>query len=113
MPLCLIQIFKAFLLRTQPTGHPIQIKHQISWISLSQRATLNYLHIEPATNLFSDHSSIILTLSSVVIFKYPRHTLSNKRTNWEKFQEIIESTIKPNLPLKTLTEIKILNIFTC
>jgi len=52
-------------------------------------------------DLSSDHSPIIVTLSSQVIQKQMPTPLCNKNTDWEYFKEQLESKLSPNIRIKT------------
>ncbi len=65
----------------------------------------NFLEIENISDLSSDHSPIILTLSSSVIRKQALPKLTTKYTNWEKFREEVNSRINLRTRLKTHEDI--------
>lgn len=53
----------------------------------------------------SDHSAIIVTISSNIIQKVAPPTLSNSNTNWINFKKILETELTLNTSLDTPTEI--------
>lgn len=61
----------------------------------------NYLSVISSLDLHSDHSPVILTLSSSVITKERICTLSNKLTDWSIFKKTLNQTINLKLPLKS------------
>lgn len=65
----------------------------------------NYLKAESSLDLHSDHSPIILTLSSSVIVKDSPPILCNKKTDWILFRNILDETINLSIPLKTTDDI--------
>lgn len=65
----------------------------------------NHLLAEQNFDLSSDHSPVMVTLSSKIIKKQKPATLVNKRTNWELFRTLIEDNISTKIPLKTAEEI--------
>jgi hypothetical protein len=63
-------------------------------------------HVESNFDLSSDHSPIIITLSMNVIWKEPIPKLCTCSTNWELFQEIINTNIKLNHRIKKNQELE-------
>ncbi|KAI5697503.1 hypothetical protein M8J75_011494 [Diaphorina citri] len=61
----------------------------------------NYTHIERRDELSSDHSPLVLTLSSTVIIKPKPPRLTTHKTNWDAFKYYIEENVNLNLSLKT------------
>lgn len=66
----------------------------------------SYMNIISNYDIMSDHSPIIATISSTIIYKEPTATLSNKKTNWDLFQHHIEQHLNINISLKTTDEIE-------
>lgn len=67
----------------------------------------HYTKIESCLDLTSDHSPLIVTISTQIIKKEKPPTLYNKKTNWNLFSEIISEQINCNIPLKTNEELEI------
>lgn len=67
---------------------------------------LNYNEITPCSDLSSDHSPIILTISTLVIKKDVRVSITNWHTDWEIFQQHINNKINLRIPLKTEKDIE-------
>jgi len=65
-----------------------------------------YRTIESRLDLESDHSPIIITLSSSPICKTQPLRLCNKFTNWTQFQVYINENIILNIRLKQNTELE-------
>jgi hypothetical protein len=65
----------------------------------------NYLNVESSLDLHSDHSPIILTVSSTVILKEHPPILCNKFTNWDLFRKLFDQNVKLNISLKSPDEI--------
>lgn len=63
--------------------------------------SLNYLHVEEAWDMHSDHSPILLTLSDVIIQKENPPRLVNGRTDWYNFKIELENLINLSVPLKS------------
>ncbi|KAI5743663.1 hypothetical protein M8J77_020854 [Diaphorina citri] len=57
----------------------------------------NYTHIERRDELSSDHSPLVLTLSSTVIIKPKPPRLTTHKTNWDAFKYYIEENVNLNL----------------
>lgn len=60
----------------------------------------NYVTITSSLDLSSDHSPIILTISSTVVIQENPPTLTNKRTNWHMFQNLVNRNLRLKIPLK-------------
>jgi hypothetical protein len=63
---------------------------------------ISTIHCDIKSNfdLSSDHSPIIITVSTEILFKEPVPQLYTKQTNWGKYQEFINQKIKLNIRLK-------------
>lgn len=61
----------------------------------------NYTHIASDESLSSDHTPIILTVSSSIIFKCAPPSLANRNTDWEGFRNELDLLIDLQTPLKT------------
>lgn len=66
---------------------------------------LLHLKAESCLDLSSDHSPVLVTLSSKIIFKQIPPMLSTKSTNWDEFRILLEEMISLNIPLKTENDI--------
>lgn len=67
----------------------------------------NYIQCDTSLDLSSDHSPIILTISSNVITqKKGRLSLTNKHTNWETFRDHLKQKTKVNTILGTKENIE-------
>jgi len=65
-----------------------------------------YSTIESSLDLESDHSLIIITLSTSPIWKTQTPRLCNKYTNWIQFQDYINGNISLNIRLQETTELE-------
>lgn len=63
--------------------------------------SINYLHIEEAWDMSSDHSPILLTLSDNIIQKENSPRLVNRQTDWCSYKFELENLISLSVPLKT------------
>ncbi|CAF4952532.1 unnamed protein product [Pieris macdunnoughi] len=61
---------------------------------------------EACTDLSSDHTPVILNMSSSVVLVQPAEKLHNKSTNWEMYKDKITMEIKLTNPLKTVEDIE-------
>lgn len=75
-------------------------------LAITKRIPGTNCDIESSFDLSSDHSPIIITISTEVIWKETPPRLCNRQTNWAYFQEVINRTINLNLRLKTPEEIE-------
>lgn len=66
----------------------------------------NCLKAKSCLELSSDHSPVIMTVSSRIISKPKTLTLSSKRTNWECYREQIRAKLMLQVPLKTARNIE-------
>lgn len=64
-----------------------------------------YTDIENASDLSSDHSPIILTLSNRLIEKPTRSHITNKNTDWDLFKQRVSEKINLQIRLKTREEL--------
>jgi len=62
---------------------------------------------ESCFDLSSDHSPIIVTISSKITIKDKPLSLCSNRTNWPSFRENLDQNISLNLPLQTEMDIEI------
>lgn len=56
-------------------------------------------------DLSSDHTPVLLYLSSTVILKKKKQNLTNKATDWESFRELLHETINLQVSLNTSQEL--------
>jgi hypothetical protein len=64
------------------------------------------MNVTVESDMGSDHSPIILTLSEIIIKKDRNPTLSNKLTDWDKLREKLEKRISLRVTLKNKDEIQ-------
>jgi hypothetical protein len=57
-------------------------------------------------DLSSDHSPVLVTLTSQQIRPDPPPSLSNKLTNWDYFKRLINERLLLQIPLKTTDDIE-------
>jgi hypothetical protein len=67
--------------------------------------SVNYIQVEEAWDLNSDHSPILLTLSDSIIKKEKTPALFNRLTDWQSFQIDLEKSVNLSVPLRTKEQI--------
>jgi hypothetical protein len=73
----------------------------------------NYIKIEESLDLNSDHSPIYLTVSDNIIMKNRNPVPTNKHTEWDCLNYLLECNINLSASLKTTDQLeKELNTFT-
>lgn len=60
---------------------------------------------EQNLDLSSDHTPIMVTISSEVILKQKPLTITSKKTDWDLFRILIEDKLQTKIPLKTADDI--------
>lgn len=73
---------------------------------ISKQVSSNFIEVEDNSDMDSDHSAVILTISDKIIRKETRPTLANKTTDWESFRSELDSNIHLQTRLKTVTELE-------
>lgn len=73
---------------------------------ISRKLPANYISIEEESDVYSDHSPIVLTLSDKIINKESNLRLINQRTDWDKFRREVNNRIKLKVPLKTINQLE-------
>jgi len=63
------------------------------------------LQAESCLDLSSDHSPVIITMSSQIIKKVKPTVLCNKKTDWERFRSLLIETLQTGIPLKTENDV--------
>ncbi|GFU76076.1 probable RNA-directed DNA polymerase from transposon BS [Trichonephila clavipes] len=88
---------------TDPTRIPEQQNHQPSVIDLGVSCGINNIAVESRYDLSSDHNPVHF----VVKFNFKTSHLLNCKTitNWNKFQDILSTTIASNPPINNTEEI--------
>lgn len=73
---------------------------------ITKNISANYIKIEKAFDLTSDHSPITMTLSENIIIKDNNPTLTNKLMNWDHFRNELSDMIQLNVPLQTKQQLE-------
>lgn len=66
----------------------------------------NYFKAEPCFDSSSDHTPVILTVSTLAIENYCQDSLCNKYTDWNSFREYIDEKTNLSVPIKTPEDIE-------
>lgn len=72
---------------------------------ITKSISKQYLKAKSCLDLSSDHSPVLLTLSSKVIEREKACVLCNKKTDWVCYKQQVEETLNMSLPLKTDNDI--------
>jgi len=67
---------------------------------ISKGISTNQIEIESLYDLTSDHTPVLLTLSTSFIKRHQKQNLTTKYTDWNKFRVKLDSLIKSNVRLK-------------
>lgn len=60
----------------------------------------NFIHIENDENLISDHTAVIMNISDTIINKETIPRLTNNKTNWNLFRQLVENKINLQVPMR-------------
>lgn len=96
-----------FLSTGEPTYWPTDRKKIPDLIDfcVTKGISHNYISCVSSFDLSSDHSPIVITLSTKITTITKPTALSNQNTNWEQSREIISNELNLKLPLHTASEI--------
>lgn len=73
---------------------------------ISRGIAINFVEVNGMEDLTSDHTPVLLSLSSSVIKKTNKHNLTNKYTDWEEFRSNVENLINLDVRLSTKNELE-------
>ena len=65
------------------------------------------MKVQTLCDIISDHSPVLLELSSRLLCKNKAPKLTSKHTDWDRYREEIDQNINMRVPLKTDTDIDI------
>lgn len=108
----LFQAMKEFNLSHISTGHPTYWPTDLTKIPdlidfcITKGINERHIKAEPCFDLSSDHSPIIVTLSTSLQPKISSMKLHNKSTNWELFRVKVTSSIDLKIPLRNKEDIE-------
>lgn len=66
----------------------------------------NYIQTEDFSDIASDHSPIIMTVSNAIITRQTPSVLTNRKTNWQEFRDELEGKIVLKVALKTSEQLE-------
>jgi len=72
---------------------------------ITKGTSAHYAEIVSNLDLTSDHTPVIGTNSTTVVYRSPKPSLYNKHTDWGMFKENVRKNLKPDVRLKTEREI--------
>jgi len=72
---------------------------------ITKGTSAHYADIVSNLDLSSDHTPVIGTISTTVVYRNPKPSLYNKHTDWEIFKENVRKNLKLDVRLKTEREI--------
>jgi hypothetical protein len=73
---------------------------------ITKGTSSNYADVVSSVELTSDHTPVIDTISTTVIYKSPKPSLYNNNTDWALFKENVRNNLRLNISLKTEQEIE-------
>lgn len=103
----LLQTVNNFNMNTISTGEPTywpsdpQKVPDLLDFFITKGISNNYLKCESSLDLHSDHSPIILTISSSVLLKDNPPYLCNKYTDWDLFRQLLDQLLNLKVSLKS------------
>ena len=73
---------------------------------ITKNISPRYVKINSSAKLSSDHSPVIVTVSSAIIENPPNGLIHNQFTNWQLFREVFNHSISASISLKTNEDIE-------
>jgi hypothetical protein len=73
---------------------------------ITKGTSSNYADVVSSLERTSDHTPVIGTISTTVIYKSPKPSLYNNNTDWGLFKENVQNNLRLNISLKTEQEIE-------
>lgn len=85
------------------TGHQIRRNCLIlsTFMWNSKGISNNYIGIDESSDLTSDHSPVIMTISETLLQEEMPPKLTSKKTDWDGFKAELETNIDLKVPLKS------------
>lgn len=72
---------------------------------ITKKIPLHYINATTLTELSSDHAPTLFTLSNHPMLDTPQDRLTNKKTNWKKYHDLMNGNLCPNIKLNTVGDI--------
>lgn len=73
---------------------------------ITKNISPRYVQINSSADLSSDHSPVIVTVSSTIIENTPNGFIHNQLTNWQLFREVFNHSTSALISLKTNEDIE-------
>ena len=73
---------------------------------ITKNISSRHVQINYSADLSSDHSHMIVTVSSTIIENTPNGSIHNQHTNWQLFREVFTHTTSASISLKTKEDIE-------
>lgn len=98
-----------FLSTGHPTYWPTDKKKVPDLIDfcVTKGIARTYVKATDCYDLSSDHSPIIVTMSTVVLKSETPKRLTNKRTDWNQYRRLVEQNCHLDIPLRTPADIDV------
>lgn len=104
-----------FISTGEPTYWPTDRKKRPDVIDfcVTKHISPSYVTAESCLDLSSDHSPVVVTISSNILIQQKQPSLHSKKTNWTKFRQLVSDNLNPYASLKTKKEVdEAVEIFT-
>lgn len=91
----------------EPTNWPTDYNKSPDLLDFFVTKGISHLYssVESSLDGSSDHTPVILSLSTSVIYAEPSDSLSNRKTDWQGFRNFLDEQIQLNIPMKTPDDI--------
>jgi hypothetical protein len=66
----------------------------------------NFADAKSCLEVSSDHSPVLVTLSTQAILRVPQPRLFNRKTHWDAFRYLLNERLLLNVPVKTDSDIE-------
>jgi hypothetical protein len=92
----------------EPTYWPTDVRKIPDLLDflISKGINQNYTEVNSCLDLSSDHSPVMLNISTVVFNKRPREVLYNRNTDWNQFRNLINNRLNLNVPLLSCEDLE-------
>lgn len=97
-----------FLTSGEPTNWPsdhTKIPDLLDFF-ICKNVSNNYAAVQSIADLSSNHSPVLLTISTTILMKNANLHITNKNTNWEEYREILSQDVDLRIKLKTPDELE-------
>jgi hypothetical protein len=96
------------LFTREPTSWPTDMNklNDLVDFCVTKGIPQDFADVQSCFNLSSDHSPILVTLSSQALRREPSPSLCNWRTHFDEFTNLITELLTLHIPLKTVEDIE-------